>query len=234
MTSENGISRLYIFIIIIPVLLLGVYAAQIIKNISETIHDLLAENKELKAIITRLTEERQIGYSKVVKQENINGKTMTTLKFIETARDDPGVKILEKEYTIEGDVVHFDALIVKFDNTMVMDGRERALYLWRRIYGENMSPSDGFVIEEKGSEPERYRELLGDHSLWDKLTFKRDVTGRFWDEIWNLTEDPDKLKKYGISAVYGNVVYSKLRPGLIYIFKITDTGQLYPETVPDM
>ncbi|MBE3143396.1 MAG: hypothetical protein IMZ61_05655, partial [Planctomycetes bacterium] len=91
-----------------------------------TIHQLLNENKQLKEAITNLTTEEQIGYAKVIKQETQNGKLITTLKFVETARNDKLKKILEKDYTIEGDVVHFDALIVKFDNKIVMDGKERA------------------------------------------------------------------------------------------------------------
>ncbi|NLH17176.1 MAG: hypothetical protein GX455_11410, partial [Phycisphaerae bacterium] len=51
-------------------------------------------------------------------------------------------------------------------------------------------------------------------------------------EIWALSNDPARLQQLGITAVYGNVVYRKLRPGLIYVFKISNTGQLYPETVP--
>ena len=79
-----------------------------------TIHELLTENKNLKQAITNLTEESQIGYAKVLNQEIIDGKLLTTIKFVETARDDKTKKILEKEYTIEGDIVHFDALIIKF------------------------------------------------------------------------------------------------------------------------
>ena len=56
----------------------------------------------------------------------------------------------------------------------------------------------------------------------------------FWPEIWELSNDPDRLKDAGIQAIYGNAVYKKLRPGLIYVFKISPSGQLYPEVVPDM
>ncbi len=112
-----------------------------------TIHQLLNENKQLKEAITNLTTEEQIGYAKVIKQETKDGKVWTTLRFVETARNDKLKKILEKDYTIEGDIVHFDALIVKFDNKMVMDGKERAMYLWRRIYGETMTPQNGLAIE---------------------------------------------------------------------------------------
>jgi hypothetical protein len=191
-----------------------------------TIHQLLTENKELKEAITNLTAEDQIGYAKVIKQETQNNKLITTLKFVETARDDKTKKILEKDYTIEGDIVHFDALIVKFDNKIVMDGKERAMYLWRRIYGETMPPQDGFLIESPLAEPARYADLMS------RLSIKQ--REMFWSNIWDLANDLKKLQQYGITAIYGNDVYSRLQTGVIYVFKISSTGQFYIETVPDM
>jgi cell division protein FtsB len=191
-----------------------------------TIHNLLAENKQLKQAITNLTQEEQIGYAKVISQEMQDGKLLTTIKFAETARDDKLKKILEKEYTIEGDTVHFDALIVKFGNKMVMDGKTKALYLWRRVYGEKTAPQEGFAIEEPGTEPKRYSDLLAVLPIHQRQLF--------WTSIWDLANDPEKLKQHDIEAIYGNVVYSRLRKGLIYIFKISPTGQVYPEVVPEM
>jgi len=191
-----------------------------------TIQQLLNENKQLKQAITNLTDEEQIGYAKVIKQETRDGKIWTTLRFVETARDDKLKKILEKDYTIEGDVIHFDALIIKFSDKMVMDGKERAMYLWRRIYGESMAPQNGFPIESPGDEPKRYADLMSRLSIG-----QRDL---FWTNIWDLANNLDKLKEYGITAIYGNVIYSQLKEGLIYVFKISPTGQVYREVVPDM
>ncbi len=193
---------------------------------AKTIHELLAENKHLKQAITNLTSEEQIGYAKVIAQETTNERPLTTIKFVETARDDKLKTILEKEYTIAGDIIHFDALIVKFGNKIVMDGKTRALYLWRRVYGEKMTPEEGFAIEQPGTEPQRYSDLL------KALPIKQ--RQMFWSNIWDLANDPDKLKEHDIEAIYGNVVYSRLREGLIYVFKVSPTGQLYPEVVPDM
>ena len=191
-----------------------------------TIHQLLTENKNLKQAITNLTYEDQIGYAKVIAQEPNDGRLLTTIKFVETARDDKLKMILEKEYTIEGDIVYFDALIVKFGDKVVMDGTTKALYLWRRVYGEKMAPEQGFAIEEPGAEPQRYSDLL------KVLPIKQRQL--FWSNIWDLANNPDKLKQYDIEAIYGNAVYSRLRKGLIYIFKINPTGQVYPEVVPDI
>ena len=191
-----------------------------------TISDLLTENKNLKQAITTLTDEDQIGYAKVIDQQFKDGQLLTTIKFVETARGDKLKTILEKEYTIVGDIIYFDALIVKFGNRMVTDGKTRALYLWRRVYGERISPAEGFPIESPGTEPKRYKDLL------ELLPIEQ--RQMFWSNIWELANDPEKLAAHDIEAIYGNAVYSKLRRGLIYVFKIYSTGQVYPEVVPDI
>jgi hypothetical protein len=68
----------------------------------------------------------------------------------------------------------------------------------------------------------------------DKLLLKEDEATRFWDAIWDLADDPDRLKRHGVEAIYGNAVYTRLKPGLIYIFKISANGRLSPEVVPDL
>ena len=193
---------------------------------TKTVHDLLAGNEQLKEAISSLTHEDQIGFAKVLKQEEREGTLYTTIRFVETARGDLLDRVLEKEYEIEGDVIHFDALIVTFSDQAVMDGNERSLYIWRRVYGENMSPAAGFDIATPGSHPERYAGLLRDLKLPEQQLF--------WEAIWGLASDPESLRDYGIKAIYGNAVYKRLRPGLIYVFKIGNDGQVYPETVLDM
>ena len=193
---------------------------------NRTIGQLLKENKELKTSISNLTAENQIGYAKIISQTESDGKIITKLKFVETDKKDMLKRILEKEYEIEGDVICFDALIIKFNEQLVMDGKEKALYLWRRVYSEKMRPEDGFAIESKGNEPARYKDICSKLNLRDKELF--------WKEIWSLADDNDALAKYGITAIYGNVVYHKVRPGLIYVFKISPTGNLYPEIIPDL
>jgi hypothetical protein len=226
MIMKNGKVKISTIILLVAALVAAAYFGRGWLLREMTIHQLLNENKQLKTAITNLTAEEQIGYAKVIKQETKDSKVWTTLRFVETARNDKLKKILEKDYTIEGDIVYFDALIVKFGDKMVMDGKERAMYLWRRVYGEGMAPQNGSAIESPGAEPQRYADLLA------RLPInQRDL---FWSNIWDLANDPEKLKQDGITAIYGNAVYTRLKEGLIYVFKITPTGQLYPEVIPDM
>ena len=194
--------------------------------VGETIQKLLTENADLQQAIKNLKDESQIGYAKVVSQEMRDGQLYTKVLFVATQPNEPLKPALKREYEVRGDVVHFDALIVKFGNEIVMDGRERAIYLWRRIYDETMQPQEGFPIEVAGCESSRYASLCERLSLEDKELF--------WGNIWSLSNDPNTLNQLGVHAIYGSVVYQKLEPGLIYVFKISSTGTLYPETFLDL
>jgi hypothetical protein len=220
------IRRVITLVALIPLGIGLVYVGRAVYEGTATIRQLLTENKQLKQAITNLTAEEQIGYAKVVRQETRDGKLFTTLRFVETDRGDKLRKILEKEYTVEGDVVHFDALIVKFGSQMVLDGKARAMYLWRRVYGEKMPPEQGFAIEQLGQEPARYEDML-------KL-LPAQYRKLFWEHIWDLADNPESLRQYDIEAVYGNAVYTRLRPGVIYVFQITPSGQVYPQVVPEL
>jgi hypothetical protein len=193
---------------------------------NRTIAQLLAENEQLRTGIANLTQERQIGYAKALSQETREGKLYTKLLFVEVDPSDFTRQILRKEYEIEGDVIHFDLLMVTFGTELVKDGRERAMYLWRRVYGETMPPGEGFAIETAGEPSPRYADLTAKLSLDDSKLF--------WDEIWSLSNDPRRLEKLGIRAVYGNAVYRQIKPGLIYVFKISAAGTLHPEIIPDL
>lgn len=224
MLTNRG--AIFIRVVIILLLILGGLFGGALFYGSKTVHDLFEDNRKLKEAVSNLTHEDQIGYAKVIAQEKKNGTLYTTLRFVETARENKLEKILTREYTIEGDIIHFDAIIVTFTDRMVMGGGKRSLYLWRRVYGESMAPSEGYPIEVASREPARYADFLSKLPL--------DEQEMFWEAIWNLANDPDALKKHDIKAIYGNVVYKKLRPGLIYVFKISQTGHVYPETVPDL
>ena len=189
-----------------------------------SIHELLAENQRLSKAVHNLTQEEQIGYAVLESQSrNESGTVINKVRFVQTAADDPRIIVSEQLFDISSDVIYFDALIVKFTNKFVKDGKERALYLWRRIHGEQTPPIDGQAIETPGAFPERY------NSITQSLRFKnKDI---FWDAIWDLANDPEQLSDYGLTAVFGNAIYIRPQPGKVYIFKISPTGQIYPEVL---
>jgi hypothetical protein len=191
---------------------------------SSTIHSLLTENHELNKAIRNLTAEEQIGYATLLSQStDALGHKTSMVRFVQTAPGHPDQIVSEQIFPIEGDVVHFDALIVKFSDDYVKDGKGRALYLWRRIYGENTAPANGESIQNPGEAPERYR------AITDSLRLKNQPV--FWESIWKLANDPERLSQYGVTAVFGNAIYTKMEKGRVYVFKINAHGQIYPDPV---
>ncbi len=187
-----------------------------------SIHQLLTENRQLSKAIHNLTQERQIGYAVLESQNrDADGTIVNTVRFVQTAPENPRLIVSEQQFTVTSDVIYFDALIVKFADEFVKDGKERALFLWRRIYGENTSPADGQLIEQPGDFPRRYE------SITQSLRFNHKQV--FWDAIWALANDPKELSDYGLTAVFGNALYIRPIPGKVYLFKISPTGQIYPE-----
>ena len=189
-----------------------------------SIHELLTENHQLNKAVRNLTDEEQIGYAILESQtRNELGQLESVVRFVQTAANAPKTLVSEQRFTVGGDIIHFDALIVKFTNEYVKDGTERALHLWRRIYGETTTPTNGEAIEIAGTAPERYYTITESLHLRD-----RDI---FWNAIWKLANDPTHLSQYGIHAVFGNAIYTRMQPGKVYLFKISATGQIYPEIV---
>lgn len=188
---------------------------------SSSIHSLLTENHKLNKAIKNLTQEQQVGFATLEsRSRNEMGEIESLVRFVQTAPGKPSEIVSEELFVVEGDIVHFDTLIVKFNDNYVKDGKERALYLWRRIYGEGDAPADGDLIQSPGQAPERYR------AITQSLRLKNQPV--FWDAIWDLANDPQQLSEYGVTAVFGNAIYTKMEPGKVYVFKISATGQIYP------
>ncbi|MFW5883017.1 MAG: hypothetical protein ACOCVG_01485, partial [Verrucomicrobiota bacterium] len=152
-----------------------------------------------------------------------DGQWWTRLRFGLTDPLDPETTEppQSRELTLRGRVVHFDAVIVQFSDAFVKDGRERALYFWRRIYGDATAPIEGTPIDHPGEPPERYR------ALTDGLRpANREA---FWDNLWALLDDLARLERYGSRAVFGNATYLPAEPGQQIVLTVDARGQIIPQ-----
>ena len=152
----RSISRLIVVAIVATAGILG--ASFYYSTVS--IHQLLTENKRLRKAVHNLTQETQIGYAVLESQtRDASGNTISQIRLVQTAPDNPKTIVSEQRFTIGSKVIFFDTLIVKFTDAFVKDGKERALYLWRRIYGEGTPPVEGQTIETPSAAPERYESI---------------------------------------------------------------------------
>lgn len=191
---------------------------------SSSIHGLLTENHKLNKAIRNLTDEQQIGFATLKsRSRNELGQVESLVRFVQTAPGKPDEVVSEELFVVEGEVIHFDALIVKFSDDYVKDGKGRALYLWRRIYGDDEAPAEGDLIQAPGEAPDRYEVITRSLKLKNQPVF--------WEAIWDLANNPQQLSEYGVKAVFGNAIYTKMEADKVYIFKISPTGQIYPDVL---
>lgn len=204
-------------------ILSGLGFAVLLYQSSKGIEKLFTENKQLRVALSNLKDERQIGFLSVLGQEEREGTLWTTVKFVETNPENRAEKISERIVEIKGNVVFFDSVVIKFAPELVESGEQKALYIARRIYGEKQSPQSATPLNIPGKPLQRYEKtfrMLGP-----------DDEAAFWTEIWLTAHDPSRLKDLGIIAIFGNAIYTQVRPGYLYVYKINASGEIYPEVL---
>lgn len=190
---------------------------------AKTISQLFNQNEKLQTALNTLQAEEQIGFLKVISVTDTEKGKVTTIEFTQNSPQSKNEIVSKHVYSFLGDILYIDAMIVKFSPELVADGKERAIYLLRRFFSEYEPPSRGTAIERFGSTPDRYQSLLDSFSLSNKTLF--------WENIWDLANDPAKLESFGIQAIYGNALYIKVEAQKLYYLKINPSGQIFPEVV---
>ncbi len=200
--------------------------------------EIVALNEELDAKrreITRLETamrllkvDHRVAYLDVLKQAGSakDGNLTTTFRFTEV---NPEGKPLQenREFTVRGDMVHVDALVVKFDDKSIEEGdplRSTSLCLFKRIYGDKQKPEEAYALDREGAQPAAYR---GGKETTD---FER----RIWEGFWDYANDAEKQSKAGIRAAHGQGVFQKMVPGKRYRLQLraSDGLSVVPEDLP--
>jgi len=149
-------------------------------------------------------------------------KQMTKFQFTEV--DAEGRPLAApKVYTVEGDTVYIDAWVVKYADELVEAGdplRGASICLFRRVFGEQQEPINGFPLDEAGKRPIAYGQSL-EHSAFEK---------EIWARFWELANNPEQAKKAGIRAAHGEAPYVRVVEGKLYRVVLRSSGGLTIET----
>jgi hypothetical protein len=187
--------------------------------LKEEAERLAREGAELREIVQRLTIERRVAEVHVLQQHfDENGEVMqTVIQLSEIGRD--GEPMPPTVFGIPSAVPHFDALVIKFDDSFVAQGDElrgHSLTLFRRVYGETQAPEDGYWLGAKGSVPDVYR-VNEEPSEFEK---------RLWREFWNYASDPEKARGAGVRVAQGEAVYAPMKAGESWQLTLESDGGL--------
>jgi len=181
------------------------------------------EIRRLKEVITRLEADRRAADVTDVRRElDPATKTdWTSFRFVEYGPE--GNALPPKSFRVQGTVVYFDALVIKFDREHVKAGdalRGKSVFLFRRIFGEHQKPADGFPVDGSDAPggvpvPAAYR--LSPGRVGD---FEREL----WGDFWRLAGDEAYQQSMGVRVAHGEAAYTRLEPGRTYHLTIENAG----------
>lgn len=180
----------------------------------------LEEEKRLRdEIIARLTSERRVAEMLVTDQKHVGGVKTTTLLFVETARDGK-TPLVPKSFTIRGENVHLDAMVIKFDHELVKQDdplRGKSIALFTRIYGDATAPDQGESIDPVGAIPVVYRGA-------DPRVSEFELG--LWRDFWKLAYDEELRKQRGVRTVVGQGIWEPVRKNVLYTLTLETDGGL--------
>lgn len=188
-----------------------------------TIDELTAMTQELdrrlaarEEMIDRLEASHRVGHIHVLDQtiRDDGSVATTTLEWIEL--DNEGKELARQTIEVPGGMVYVDAWSIKFPHDDVAEGhplRGRTLLLLRRIYSDQMAPTDGVVIDTPGAVPPAY-------AVSEMGEFQQ----RLWSHFWELATDPKLARSMGVRVAQGEAVYKPMRRGQTFELTLDAVG----------
>lgn len=188
------------------------------------------EIQRLNTAIQLLKVDRRVALLDVLAQEKSDtGEVVrTTVRFLEV--DEAGRPLENpRTFTILGDKVYVDALVVKFADHFVEQGdplRAASLCLFQRVFGNAQSPDSGMRIDQENDQPAIYR----------TGQVKSDFERQLWSQFWEYARNEEKAREAGIRAAHGEAVYVQAIPGTRYrlTLRASDGLSIVPDgPIPD-
>lgn len=181
------------------------------------------ELKTLRAIISRFQADSRLAEVVVtaVKYDPQKKKNFTTIKFLEYAVN--GQPLIPKYFTFSGNIIQFQALVVRFADVYVSRGdklKGKSICLFWKVFMLDGYNTEMYEIAQAYSVPQGYQ--LSAKTNW----FERKI----WHKFWQYVLDPDSAKNLGIKNAQIEAPGSKFVPGLIYTIKIEHDGGLRIDT----
>jgi hypothetical protein len=202
---------------------------QLVAEQKAEIDKLQKQNEELQTRNRLLKVDQRIGRLDVINQRQENGRTVTTVDFVELGQDGQPLHS-PRRFDLDGQEVWIDAWVVKFKDEYVETGHPlqgKSIYWLKGIFGEHETPASAHPLDEPGHPPFPYR---GDK---EPSPFEE----RIWNEFWGIASDPKKLEAIGARAAGGEGPHQRVKRGERWRIELRSSGGLsfVPDgTVPDI
>jgi hypothetical protein len=179
---------------------------------------------QLNLVVDRLTDERRVAEMLVTGQKTVDGIPQTTLLFVEYSRS--GSTLPPKIFTILGDQVHLDAMVIKFEHDFVKQNdplRGHSIALFTRIFGNRQTPDQGAMIDVPGKIPDYYQGT--DPRVGN---FENEL----WANFWKLARDKAYRERMGVRVSDGEGKWWPCDVDRLYTITIESAGGLNVTSEP--
>jgi hypothetical protein len=186
------------------------------------------EAEILKQIVARLTTDRRVAEVAVedYQKDAAGALASLTLKIVEFDAAGKPAKPVMCHFT-KNDIVHFEALVVRLDDKLVMDGQGKSVHLFRRAFA--LSPTDNSYEACDINKP---MEVPGGYAL---QTTDRDVVegeARFWRSFWQLALSEEQRQAAGVRNAQIEAPATRFVPDMLYRLQLEADGGLFISASP--
>ncbi len=179
----------------------------------------------LRKVVDRLSADSRVAEVLVTKSEldESTGKIKTTIKFLE--QDVKGRPLEPKYFTFQGNIIQFQALVIRFEDRLVKAGdklRGKSVYLFLKAFVLGGAQTQEFEITKTEEIPAGYQILKASSKFEAEL----------WREFWKYALDPQKRDRAGIKNAQLEAPGTMFLPGTIYTLRIEHDGGLRIDSKP--
>jgi len=185
---------------------------------------LLYRNHILNKIILRLRSDSRTAEVVVTSQERSGGQVRTTLKFLEY--DSLGRALSPRYFTFNGDLIQFQALVIRFDDNLVMAGvpfKGKSASIFTKIFVLGNSPEETQVFEIN-----KCYDIPSGYRTGARLTFFERM---LWRRFWEYAMDAETARRAGVKNAQIEAPGTRFVPGRLYTVKIEHDGGLRIDSV---
>ena len=203
----------------------GLVVLAILISVFIAIANYIHEKTILNQVIARLKADSrtaQVMVTKVEHDQNSN-KNLTTIKFLEY--DAQGKPLKHKYFTFSGNIIQFQALVIRFNDDFVERGdrlRGKSAYIFWKAFMLDGPHTEEFMITPLSTIPDGYKISGG------KDSFERNL----WHSFWRYALDRKHAARQGIKNAQIEAPGAAFVPGEIYTIKIEHNGGLRIDAAP--
>lgn len=201
--------------IAVAALISGGFRAFEVRHLKGEISQLERDRQRLVDYANRLSASRRVAQADVLEQRtDAQGRSVSAILWHEVDAD--GVLGPPQELEVVGDLVYFEAAVIKFEQQLVGDGdaeRGASLAIFRRVFGEFQPAASA-------------REL--NRSLADRLVNENADTFdlRLWSMFWKMMDDPQLAEKYGVRVAQCEAPAVRVKAGQVWEVSLDAVGGL--------